>query len=124
MIFYVYVLGDIEQPDYIGKGSGRRLKQSERQRGVPGCEIARFKREADAYAFEREKIAELAPGMNKSPGGYGGVATRRRKPRTATRYQAAKILMERVGSAGLLDYVDVTTIKQIESIYYGTECHG
>jgi len=70
--FYVYALyGEDGAAAYVGKGSGHRLTQQRRRRGLPGREIVRFKREVDAYAFEREYIAEHKPALNRSPGGEG-----------------------------------------------------
>lgn len=122
--FYVYLIGDMESPEYIGKGSGRRLNVQERKMG-PGCKLAMFWSENDAYSFEREKIAELSPAMNKHPGGNGSRAIpegRCRQPRIPTPQEVAKRLLEITGSAFLLDYVSVSEIKRIESIAWGTEC--
>jgi hypothetical protein len=119
--FYVYALGDLDDPDYIGKGSSNRLKVSARERGVQGVELARFKREKDAYAFEREKIAELAPTMNRARGGNGSRAARvyRRKSeweremdRCGTRLIAASILAQKgilLTPFGTLDYTGLLT---------------
>ena len=82
--FYVYLIGDMDAPDYIGKGSGNRLRQQRKNFGSDGNEIARFKREDDAYKFEREKIAELSPFLNKGPGGNGSRVT------PAPRYRPTK----------------------------------
>lgn len=69
--FYTYaVTNDDGEIIYIGKGSGRRRLVSEK-RGVCSHEVARFKREKDAYKHECELIAEYAPIQNKHPGGNG-----------------------------------------------------
>ena len=103
--FYVYVCGDLDAPVYIGKGSGRRASVSAQARGAPATELARFKRECDAYQFEREAIAELAPSLNRHRGGNGSKATPIKGPRPdawtlearrcGTRLMAAAILAQK-----------------------------
>jgi hypothetical protein len=74
--FYVYALTDeTNAVVYVGKGSGYRLTVQRYRFKCAGHEIARFKREDDAYAFEREKIAEIKPRLNRHPGGNGSRAT-------------------------------------------------
>lgn len=81
--FYVYELVDgCGVVQYVGKGSGRRLAASARARGVSGHEVARFKREQDAYAFEVARIAELSPSLNVAKGGNGARATPIRRTKT------------------------------------------
>lgn len=79
--FYVYALfGALGEIAYIGKGSRYRLAAQRRNHGLLGHELARFFKEADAYAFERVAIAEHRPARNKHPGGNGSRATKQRKP--------------------------------------------
>lgn len=73
--FYVYALTDADGVAYIGKGSGRRLAAQRRAHRLDGHEVARFKREKDAYRFERECIAQYRPALNRHPGGNGSRAT-------------------------------------------------
>jgi len=69
--FYVYALMRDDVIVYIGKGSGDRLKSQRRRYKCDGHEIARFKREDDAYTFERHAITEHCPELNCHPGGNG-----------------------------------------------------
>lgn len=92
--FYVYRIMDGDDVAYIGKGSGARLRVQRQRFGLGGEEIARFKREKDAYEFERACIAEYAPPLNKHPGGNGSRASKIRAPRR----QPWEIEIERVGS--------------------------
>jgi len=102
--FYVYVLTDANEVAYVGKGSGRRLSVQCRNRGCEGYELARFKRERDAYQFEREAIKEFRPHINRHPGGNGSRATRAKPWRPddwkeikelGSRRHVAKWLLER-----------------------------
>mgnify|MGYP000479244354 CR=1 FL=1 len=92
--FYVY---ELAHPDgriaYVGKGSGRRLAVQARRTGLAGAEVCRFMREDDAYAHERERIAALAPDLNRHPGGNGSRATQQ-----APRKFKWETEIERVGS--------------------------
>ena len=96
--FYVYVLTDeANSVIYVGKGSGWRLSVQRRRYRCSGHEIARFKRENDAYAFEREQISELSPRLNRHPGGNGSrVTPQKRYPRvdTSSRYPALQRLYD------------------------------
>lgn len=72
--FYVYevldVAGDVI---YVGKGCDRRMYKSQDERGGASCrEVARFKNERDAYAYEVVRIAEYNGLLNRNKGGYGG----------------------------------------------------
>jgi hypothetical protein len=75
--FYVYELvnafGEVQ---YIGKGSTRRLEAQKRNFSLEGHEVARFKSEKEAYAYEVKRIAECSPPLNKHPGGNGSKATK------------------------------------------------
>lgn len=77
--FYVYeMIADDGSVVYVGKGSGRRLDVQRRKLKLRGREVARFKRENDAYAFEVARIAECKPALNKCAGGNGSVVVKRR----------------------------------------------
>lgn len=79
--FYVYELvNDAGDVQYIGKGSRYRLSAQRRNFGLDGHEVARFKRESDAYAYEVKRIAECKPALNIHKGGNGSRATPIRKP--------------------------------------------
>jgi hypothetical protein len=104
--FYVYELtNEAGEAVYVGKGSGARVKVSAYARGYPGREVARFKREKDAFAYEVARIAEYAPILNKHPGGNGSWVRKRRAPtprltgvfreieRIGTRAYAARLLL-------------------------------
>jgi len=70
--YYVYELVDSNGVvAYVGKGSTGRLKAQIKNYGLSGYEVARFKKEAAAYDFEKVRIAEVAPYLNKHPGGNG-----------------------------------------------------
>lgn len=82
MRFYVYRLySDPGFTLYIGKGSGRRLKNQMRRFGLQGEVIERFKSEAKAYRREAELIARHRPSLNKAKGGNGLRAKRQYTPR-------------------------------------------
>ena len=94
--FYVYEITDQSGAViYVGKGSGRRMAASRRDRSGAGChEVARFKREADAYAHEVERIASHSGLLNKHKGGNGSKAT----PALRHRKQAWEKEIERIGT--------------------------
>lgn len=122
--FYVYEIVDGDALLYVGKGSGRRLRQQIARFKAEGREIARFKRERDAYAFERERIAECSPPLNKAAGGNGSRAEPMRAPRqplteweregVSSRVYAARFLLRR--AAHLLD---PSTVERIRQVAYG-----
>lgn len=122
--FYVYELADDSGAvRYVGKGSGDRLKVQRRRYGLAGHEVARFRRESDAYGFERERIAECRPPLNKHPGGNGSRATpvrvRRQQfeldiERIGSRRYAARMLL-RFGWAG-------SKVEEIRRIAHGPRC--
>jgi len=98
--FYVYrLIAHCGAVVYVGKGSGSRLATQKRRHGLDGCEVARFKREADAYAFERQQIAELQPALNRCAGGNGGISKPKRPnwlfvmEKIGTRAYAARLLL-------------------------------
>lgn len=92
--FYVYdVLNAAGEVIYVGKGSGKRFLVSLRERGGASAAInAFFKREKDAYAHEVARITEIAPTLNRHPGGNGSKAAR-----TVTRKAAWEREMDRIG---------------------------
>lgn len=93
--FYVYVIGPLDAPLYVGKGSGRRLEAQKRRFKADGHEIARFFKEKDAYAFERVAIAENSPALNQNMGGGGSRATpvrQEREPKGYDRQWSARFL--------------------------------
>jgi hypothetical protein len=102
-LFYVYELVEGDRVRYVGKGSGRRLQNQRRKFKLEGREVARFWREDDAYNFERERIADQQPDLNKLPGGNGSrvIPPRPRRrfaweieaDRIGTRAYAAKVLL-------------------------------
>lgn len=102
--FYVYELIDADGTvQYVGKGSGRRLAAQRRNHSLDGREVARFEREEDAYAFERERIAEAKPPRNRHPGGNGSRVTPEPIPafvreieRVGARRYAARFLLTKV----------------------------
>lgn len=131
--FYVYeVLDPIGNVIYVGKGSGRRMQASKRSRqGTDAREVARFRKESDAYAFEIGRIAELAPECNKHPGGNGSKATVKRERETAFQraYRqwgpsvlAARMLMIVLAAckkAGIEYPGDASKVEQIRRVSYG-----
>lgn len=92
--FYVYELTDESgRVAYVGKGSGSRLASQRRNHALDGREVARFRREKDAYAFEIDRIAESKPLRNKCKGGNGSWST----PAPKRRRTQWELEMERVG---------------------------
>ena len=69
---YVYIIRDGHSVLYVGKGTGRRAKESARKHGGEAVIAEWFDDESKAFARERELIAELLPLNNISPGGNGG----------------------------------------------------
>jgi hypothetical protein len=121
--FYVYELTDeFGAVKYVGKGSGNRVDVSRRTRGLSGRKVASFKKEADAYKYEIQRIAEYEPELNKHPGGNGPRAKRRppvRVPRWQTeiesigaRVYAARLLLK----YDLRNLIDCSKIERIREI--------
>jgi len=124
--FYVYAITDHNGVIvYVGKGSGERLAQQRRTHRATGHEIARFKRERDAYKFEIQCIEELKPCRNKHQGGNGPCARRATRQdafericdRLGTRTVAARILLSVHAVAPHL--VDLSKLDEIRRVAYG-----
>lgn len=142
--FYVYeVLSEAGDVIYVGKGSGHRIRVSEKHRGGTNSrKVALFKRERDAYAYEVQRIAECAPTLNKVAGGNGPRCqivrlARRNKSkdekemdRIGTRAYAARYLIEKIKSINamrskvdypqaVLDIVDNANLHKLMQVAYG-----
>ena len=120
--FYVYdVLSADGQLLYVGKGSGRRNLVSGAQRGGIGMIVAMFKKESDAYKFERDRIAELAPTLNRHPGGNGC----RVQAMPRTRYLAAierlgtRVYAARLALAYGKQFIDPSKLDALRQVAYG-----
>lgn len=122
--WYVY---DIRAADgsllYVGKGSGYRLTAQRRNHKADGVEVARFKREKDAYAFEIERIAELRPPRNIRAGGDGPQG----KPPALAKYtrMVNEIGQRRYSARLLLSYAIAwppSELEKIRSVAYGPRC--
>jgi hypothetical protein len=74
--FYVYFLGGFP-PEYIGKGSGSRLRNQIVAHQLDGCEFARCRTEDDALRLEHALICEFNPPRNKIKGSSGKRRTKR-----------------------------------------------
>ncbi len=137
--FYVYRIIDINDiVVYIGKGSNNRLKVQMRSFKKRGEEIAFFKKETEAYKFEREMIKFYQPSLNRHPGGNGSVVTKKvfRDCRTKTEklwdkcfeelgsrvYTARYILinLSAFRKAGVTIASKVEEIEQLRQIAYGS----
>ena len=115
--FYVYALLDAGRVVYVGKGSGRRLHVQKRAHRCDGHEIARFKREKDAYAHEVSLIAELAPERNRHPGGNGPRAARQRTERAPVWLKAIENAGTKVYAARvLLRYAHLVEPSKLDAI--------
>lgn len=123
--FYVYRLIDASGAVcYIGKGSANRLRSQCKSRRLVGEEIARFRREKDAYAFERAQIADLKPSLNAHPGGNGSRAQPVFEPKwvreidkVGTRRYAARVLL-----ALAADLINPSEIEGIRQVAHGPRC--
>lgn len=102
--FYVYALTDkTGLIVYVGKGSGYRLTAQRRTHQCDGYEIARFRREVDAYAFERELIAQDRPSRNRCAGGNGSRVCRRPIRRLPSQFDIGKLGSRRFCAKFLLE---------------------
>lgn len=119
--FYIYQLSDGLNVQYVGKGTGRRLKNQVARTGLFGEIVKRFRSERQAYQYEIRLIAKINPPLNRNGGG-GGPATRRageRKPKwvrdieaIGTRIYAARELLR----FDLSPYCDAAKIEAIRRI--------
>lgn len=120
--FFVYALTDQRgNIVYIGKGSGRRLKNQIRSKGFDGHELCRFKSEKLAYDYEKKRIAEDKPTLNIHPGGNGCTAQKESNPKwlkdiekIGTRAYAARLLVRFGG-----DMISPSEIETFRKIGYG-----
>lgn len=94
--FYVYELSDGKTVQYVGKGTGRRLKNQIARFGLFGEIVKRFRSERVAYAFEARLIARTCPPLNRASGGGGAITRRKAKLPLWFRREIEEI--ERVGS--------------------------
>ena len=95
--FYVYeLLTDDGNILYVGKGSGKRLDVQKKAHQANGVEVARFKKESDAYAYEVERIKSASPMLNKCAGGNGSRCTAKRESKSSFQKQ-----MEAIGSKAM-----------------------
>jgi hypothetical protein len=125
--FFVYeLLNKDGSVAYVGKGSGVRLRAQQSRMNLNGLEVARFKREKDAYAFEVARITETKPTLNKCAGGNGNVVTPKRKQRDpkwltvmnriGTRRYAARLLL----GYDLRPFdIPASEVEQIRAVAYG-----
>jgi hypothetical protein len=120
--FYVYELSNEDGIQYVGKGSGRRLKNQERRFGLSGRIVAEFAKEPDAYAFEVSRIAELNPPLNKCKGGNGSRAIQKRHRKTAWEMTFERIGSRRYAALLLLHFsrlLDPSKVDQIRRVAHG-----
>lgn len=127
--FYVYeILGANKEVLYVGKGVRRRMYQSLRDRnGVEAVEVARFKKEKDAFAYEVERIDFSKPTLNVAKGGFGGMSTKPRyrapiKDKWTKNFEA--IGCKKYAALLWLKYAPVSmrsqsTVEQIREVAYG-----
>ena len=89
--WYVYEILRNEAVVYVGKGCGKRFKQSEKQRHGAAVLIAYFWHEEHALAFERARILDrLSDGCRLENIAYGNSASWWK--RTDTRQMARDVL--------------------------------
>lgn len=113
--FYVYELSDGSRVQYVGKGTGRRLKNQMARTGLFGEIVKRFKREREAYSHEVKLIAAIDPPLNRNAGG-GGPATRRRAGRKPKWVRNIEAIGTRVYTARMLLRFDLTPYCSAEKI--------
>ena len=125
--FYVYELHDSDgKVAYVGKGSGKRLQAQRSNFQLDGIEVARFKSEDHAYGYEKERIKEVQPYLNKCAGGNGSRAIQKV---IRTRKTAFEKEFERIGSRAMcarlwLQFArpwnaDMSKLEEIRRVAYG-----
>lgn len=128
--FYVYRFVVDGKIMYIGKGTGRRLKNQERRFGFAGEIVKRFVSESAAYNAEYALIRKCSPPWNKLAGGGGAIARTSAKlplwfrkeqaeiKRLGSRkYVAAELLKLDLGQLIAPDQLE--TLKRVAAISYG-----
>jgi hypothetical protein len=126
--FYVYELSSSDGiVQYVGKGSGGRLAAQIKSIGFHGREIARFKKEADAYAYEIERIAQVEPLLNKCKGGNGNRAAAPKRvvktswekeyERIGSRVMAARLWLAAATASPHM--ADISKVDEIRRVAYG-----
>ena len=122
--FYIYRIFDGAVTVYVGKGSGRRLKNQIRRFGLDGEIIEFLASEKSAYEAERRWIRELKPTENRNSGGGGGLVIRKRIRRTkeeiemarvGTRVYAARMLL-RFDLRGHVSPERISKLKEIATL--------
>lgn len=131
--FYVYLVTDAGgAPLYVGKGSGKRMFTSLRERGGASvCQLACFYREEDAYRHEVECIRVMSPKLNILKGGNGSKASPVKKTRwkfdstvsaLGTRKFAARLWMAALSAcnrSGNIFPGDLSKLENIREVAYG-----
>ncbi len=122
--FYVYRIFDLGGTIYIGKGSGRRLRQQISRFGCMGEVIERFAVEKAAYAREKQLINQLKPIRNRHPGGNGS-----RAQRIYNRREKWEILCDHLGTQvyaarellrfDLTPFLPASKIERIRQVAHG-----
>lgn len=127
--FYVYELTDESGAVvYVGKGCKSRLATQKRHRGLGGHEVARFKKEAHAYAYEIVRIREVGPIQNKHPGGVGGkfghgggiFAELAEINRVGTRRFAARLILKHMWKVP--GQIGASELERIRAVANGPRC--
>lgn len=109
---------------YVGKGSTNRLAAQKRNFGLDGHEVARFKRESDAYAYEVQRIATVKPALNKHVGGNGSKAAVKVVRLTKFEKLCNELGTRKVAARLWLLYAresnaDMSKVDEIRSVAYG-----
>lgn len=123
--FYVYRIYDGHETVYVGKGSGRRLKQQARKFRLPAEIVEECKSEDHAFKREIHWTETLRPTLNSHRGGAGGRCRVRRKPqrefaeieRIGSRRYAARFLLRKIDERNCaalgLSKVDVNRLREV-----------
>lgn len=81
---YVYRIFDGFETVYVGKGSGRRIRQQAARFKCQGEIIQHCTTDEEAFKAERKWISELKPTANRHPGGQGGRVKPKHDPHAAS----------------------------------------